>query len=235
MICISSNPEQTIQALPYCKAYPGRISTTTGMHPHQAKHFKQKTLIDIEGLVGNDHVVAIGECGLDYDRDFSPRSDQRRCFEAQVALASKLNLPLLLHQREAHQDFVDTLDCFQLPGGGVVHCFTDSRDALGAYLDRGLHIGITGWICDERRGLALQEMVREIPLDRLLLETDAPYLVPRDMRPKPKKGRNEPAFLKHIASRIAHFMACPSKTVIEASAANARRLFGLPRHPDSLQ
>ena len=109
----------------------------------------------------------------------------------------------------------------------VVHCFTGERDELRAYLDLGLYIGITGWICDERRGQHLRELVSDIPRDRLMIETDAPYLTPRDMRPQPKARRNEPAFLPHILRTVARALGRPPEEVAAETTRNAATLFGL--------
>src|SRR5262249_4358658 len=147
-----------------------------------------------------ERVRAVGECGLDFNRDFSPRPVQERWFAAQLALAAALDKPVFLHERDAHARFVAILKEAP-PVRGVVHCFTGTRAELDVYLEMGLHIGITGWICDERRGAGLAALVRHVPLDRLLVETDAPFLVPRDLRPRP--AHNEPAFLPHIAQTVA--------------------------------
>jgi TatD DNase family protein len=163
---------------------------------------------------------------LDFNRDFSPRSHQEQWFEAQLELAFALELPLFLHERDAHERFLEILRPYRdrVPAA-VVHCFTGTQDELQAYLDLDLHIGITGWICDERRGLHLQELVRSIPLNRLMLETDAPYLTPRTLRPKPKSGRNEPAFLPYVLETVAQAMAKPPEVVADATTQTARQFF----------
>jgi TatD DNase family protein len=148
---------------------------------------------------GADRVVAIGECGLDFNRDFSPRPDQERAFEAQMVLAEELQKPLFLHERDAHERFCDILKRVRQSVPAVIHCFTGTKVELTAYLDLGLHIGIKGRICDECRGTHLRELVKHIPLNRLMIETDAPFLLPRSMPNRPKYGRNEPAFLPHVA------------------------------------
>ena len=132
-----------------------------------------------------DEVVAVGECGLDFDRNFSPRAEQLRCFEAQLELAAELQMPVFLHERAAHEDFAAILAKHRarIPRA-VVHCFTGTGEELARYLDLDLHIGLTGWICDERRGTHLRELVRRIPKDRLMIETDAPFILPRDLRPQ---------------------------------------------------
>lgn len=178
---------------------------TAGIHPHDAKSASSPALEEIKQLARNEKVCAIGETGLDFNRDFSPRADQERSFEAHLQLAVDLKKPVFLHQRDSHERFLAILKSFrdQL-NGAVVHCFTDSKKALFDYLDLDCHIGITGWICDERRGQELQELVHNIPDNRLLLETDSPYLFPRNFTEKmPKKGRNEPYLLPWIAAEIA--------------------------------
>jgi TatD DNase family protein len=170
--------------------------------------------------------VAIGECGLDFNRNYSPHPDQEKWFIAQVELALELKKPLFLHSRDAHPRSSEILKSFKVKTA-VAHCFTGEREELHAYLDLGLYIGITGWICDERRGRHLVELVREIPRERLLLETDAPYLTPRDMQPQPKARRNEPAFLPHILKAVAGALGRPAEEVALETARNARQLFAL--------
>jgi TatD DNase family protein len=205
------------------------LFATAGVHPHDAKGADPTTMDRLRALAARPEVVALGECGLDFDRDFSPRPVQEAVFEQQLALAGELGLPVFLHERAAHGRFRDILARAR-PGlvGAVVHCFTGTADELRAYLDLDCHLGITGWICDERRGDALRAALPELPLDRLLLETDAPYLTPRDLRPKPKGGRNEPSFLPHIARAVAALLECSPAEVAAASTRNARRLFKLP-------
>jgi TatD DNase family protein len=170
--------------------------------------------------------VAIGECGLDFNRNYSPHPDQEKWFVAQLELGIEMRMPLFLHSRDAHPRFSEIVKAFK-PEKAVAHCFTGTREELHAYLDLGLYIGITGWICDERRGHHLVELVRDIPRDRLLLETDAPYLTPRDLHPQPKARRNEPAFLPHIARTVTRALDRPVDEVAAETARNARRLFGL--------
>ncbi|MCA8956707.1 MAG: TatD family hydrolase [Planctomycetes bacterium] len=209
-------------------AHPGTLYCTAGVHPHDAKLCDEQTLDALRGLAKLPQVVAIGECGLDFDRDFSPRPTQRTWFARQVELAVELGKPLFLHERDAADDLLEILVPHRasLPAA-VVHCFTGQRAALERYLALDLYIGITGWICDERRGLHLHELVREIPEDRLLLETDAPYLVPRTLRPKPKSGRNEPAFLTAVLDTVATCLDLDAEEVAARTTRNAERLFGL--------
>ncbi len=216
-------------ALALARSHPGFLFATAGLHPHHASEFTAETEARFRDCLRDPLVVAVGETGLDYFRDLSPRSAQWFAFEQHLALAIECGKPLFLHQRDAHEDFLACLKTARdKVGPVVVHCFTDERRALFDYLDLDCHIGITGWICDERRGQHLRELVRHIPAERLLIETDAPYLLPRDLRPKPAHHRNEPAHLPHIAAAIA---ACRGESVAELAkqtTANARAFFRLP-------
>ena len=208
--------------------HPGRLYATAGVHPHHASELDDAALAALEPLLSQPRVVAAGECGLDFFRDFSPREAQERAFSAQLELAAAARKPVFLHQRDAHARFVALLEPYAgRLAGGVAHCFTAGLAELHAYLDLGLHVGITGWLCDERRGQALREALPHVPLDRVLLETDAPYLLPRDLTPTPRDRRNEPAFLPHIAARAAALLGVEPEALAAASTANAERLFGL--------
>jgi TatD DNase family protein len=215
-------------ALELARSQPGRLYATAGVHPHHAAEFTAAELPQLRALLAEPGCVAAGECGLDYFRDYSPRAAQRSAFALQLALAAECGKPLFLHQREAHADFMAAL---REHGGalhGVAHCFTGGEAELEAYLGMGLHIGITGWICDERRGLQLQSLVQRIPAGRLLLETDGPYLMPRDLQPRPSSRRNEPAFLVHIATTVARLRGETLADCAAHSTDAARRLFGFP-------
>ena len=198
------------------------------MHPHHASYYSPALQATLTGLLREDAVVAVGECGLDYFRNFSPPDAQRNAFQCQLELAVECGLPVFLHQRDAHKDFIDILKPMidKIPAG-VAHCFTGDRDALHDCLSMGLYIGVTGWICDERRGKTLKEIVSDIPLDRLMIETDAPYLLPRTLHPKPKTRRNEPMHLTEVLRVVAETMQESEMTVAQATTANAERFFGL--------
>jgi len=200
------------------------LHSTVGIHPHHAKDFDGSD--ELRSIASHPRVVAIGECGLDFNRNYSPHPAQEDCFTAQLQLGIDLGKPLFLHSRDAHPRFSQIISSFK-PSKAVAHCFTGERDELHSYLDLGLYIGITGWICDERRGRHLLELVREIPRDRLLLETDSPYLVPRDMQPQPKARRNEPAFLPHILKTVARALGREPDEVANETTRNAKALFGL--------
>jgi TatD DNase family protein len=208
------------------KALALDFHTTAGVHPHHARDCGPQTIPELRELARDPRVVAIGECGLDFNRNYSPHPDQEKWFVAQIELAQELAKPLFLHSRDAHPRFSQILKEHKV-AKGVAHCFTGEREELHACLDLGLHVGITGWICDERRGKHLIELVREIPRDRLLLETDAPYLTPRDLRPQPKARRNEPAFLPHIARAVARAAGRSVEEIAAETTRNARALFGL--------
>ncbi len=204
------------------------LYATAGVHPHHARDCDGATIPALREIAAHPRVVAIGECGLDYHRNYSPHLDQERWFAAQLELGVELGKPLFLHSRDAHPRFAEIVGSFKL-NKAVAHCFTGERDELHAYLKLGLYIGITGWICDERRGGHLLALVREIPADRLLIETDSPYLTPRDMQPQPKARRNEPAFLPHVLRALARALGRPEEEVAAQSARNACTLFGLPQ------
>jgi len=201
--------------------------TTAGVHPHNAKDWDAAALARLRELAAA--AVAVGECGLDYNRNFSPPQAQRTCFEDQLALAAQLGKPVFLHERDAFDDFVSLLKKYRanLPGA-VVHCFTGGQAELEAYLALDCYIGITGWICDERRGAHLAPLLPRIPANRLLLETDAPYLLPRNLprSVRGKSGRNEPCFLPHIAACAAAMAGKTPAQLAEETTANARQLFG---------
>jgi TatD DNase family protein len=202
------------------------LYATAGVHPHDAKSFTDSSAAKLRALAADAAVRALGECGLDYNRNFSPRDAQLHAFEAQLELAAELKLPLFIHDREAHADLHALIKLYrERIVDGVVHCFTGTREELHAYLDLDLHIGITGWICDERRGLHLGPLMREIPANRLMLETDAPYLLPRTLTPAPARRRNEPAFLTHVLAAVAELTGKSADQVARETTAAARAFF----------
>lgn len=228
LILTGTDLAESAQAAELAARRPGRLFSTAGVHPHDARHWTAQSAACLRSLATQPQVVAIGECGLDFNRDFSPRPAQEAAFQAQLAIAADLNLPVFLHCRDAHERFVALLAPW-LPQlrGAVLHCFTGSRTELEDCLALGLHIGITGWICDERRGQALRELVPLIPADRLMLETDAPYLLPRDLEPKPQSRRNEPCWLPHIAATVAGLRGEALPELILQTRATTQRFFAL--------
>jgi len=208
--------------------FSGRLWSTAGVHPHHAALFERGQIPGFRELLRETRTVAVGECGLDYFRNFSPAEAQRAAFAAQLELATELGKPLFLHQRDAHGDFCAMLAEFRgrLPRA-VAHCFTGGIAELEDYLALGLSIGVTGWVCDERRGGDLRSAVPRIPADRLMLETDAPYLLPRDLHPPPRSRRNEPRFLPHIGATVARLRCESLEAVAACTTANACAFFGL--------
>lgn len=212
---------------------PAQSFATAGVHPHHAKDCDTQTIEALRALAAGAAVVAIGECGLDFNRDFSPRDVQERWFEAQLELAAEVALPVFLHERDASERMLAILTKHR-PRlvGGVVHCFTGTRAEVERYLALDLHIGITGWICDERRGASLVAAAGAIPLDRLMLETDAPFLLPRAHLPTPPNDhdgrRNEPAFLPAVVTGIARATGRDELEVAMETTRTARRFFALP-------
>jgi TatD DNase family protein len=209
-------------------ANPSRLWSTAGVHPHHATTFDPAQRDQLLELLKDPRVVAVGECGLDYFRNFSPPAAQRAAFIAQLEIAVTVAKPVFLHQRDSHEDFKAILQDFRGSlVGGVAHCFTGDSDQLEDYLALDLCIGITGWVCDERRGAHLREVVPRIPAHRMMLETDAPYLLPRDLVPRPKSRRNEPQYLPHIARAVARIRNEPWESVAASSTQTAVKLFNL--------
>ncbi|MGA9853355.1 MAG: TatD family hydrolase [Gammaproteobacteria bacterium] len=231
-IVTGSDAVHSRKALELCRVWPGLLYCTAGTHPHQAKDFNAMTPIALRKLLVEPEVVAVGECGLDYFRNFSPHAAQTTALEAQLNLAAETGKPVFLHQRDAHDDFVAILRRWRKRlADAVVHCFTGTEAELRDYLELDCHIGVTGWICDERRGVQLRELVKLIPADRLMLETDAPYLLPRDLKPKPKTHRNEPMYLAHICEVVAGCTGKASAQIAAETTANALGFFKLPEDP----
>ena len=229
MVVTGSSGPSTRRAIDLSRACPGQLFATAGVHPHHATDLDPGLLEELAQLAAAPEVVAVGECGLDYFRNFSPPARQQRSFHQQLELAARVRKPVFLHQRAAHEDFVAILREHRAAlVGGVAHCFTGDGAQLAAYLELGLAIGITGWICDERRGAHLLPLVRIIPAGRLLLETDGPYLLPRDLPTRPASRRNEPAYLPHIAATVARARGEPLEQLSASSTAATRALFGLP-------
>ncbi|MEQ4575504.1 MAG: TatD family hydrolase [Gammaproteobacteria bacterium] len=232
MVVTGASREHSPLALQLAQRHPGFLYATAGVHPHHAVEYTDECDAEMRALHAHPEVVAVGECGLDYFRDFAPRPAQRKAFERQLQLASENGKPLFLHQRDAHDDFIAMMRGFDgRLGPAVVHCFTGERRELFDYLDRDWYIGITGWLCDERRGAHLRELVKHVPAERLMIETDAPYLLPRTLKPMPKDRRNEPMFLAHIVEELARDRGEEVAQVAAATTAAARGFFRLPQAP----
>ena len=228
MVVTGSDLDSSRHALALAQAHPGVLTATAGVHPHHAAGLDEAILAALRPLYADAQVVAVGECGLDYFRNLSPHAEQARALRLQLELAMELRRPLFLHQRDAHADIVRILRDYgaELPPA-VAHCFTGSLAEAEEYLALGLYIGITGWICDERRGTHLAEVVRRIPAGRLMLETDGPYLLPRSLKPRPATRRNEPMYLSEICRAVAAARQESYEAVAAATTAAAATFFGL--------
>lgn len=226
LIVTGANTKSSEHAVSLASQYTSFFSTT-GIHPHDAKTFTDKQLNLLHQLAQKDKVVALGECGLDFNRDYSPRPIQEKCFTAQLELACTLKMPVFMHERDAHTHFIKILDRYRADLADIViHCFTGNETQLRNYLALDCHIGITGWICDERRGQHLKSLIPLIPANRLMLETDCPYLLPRDL--KLKTRRNEPAYLPHILRTVAIAGQKTEIQVAKETTATAAYFFRLP-------
>ena len=228
LIITGTNLLESEHALKLAKTYPDFLYSTAGVHPHDAKTFNNETYNQLKALASQPEVKAIGECGLDFNRNYSTSKDQEYAFIQQLELAVECQLPVFMHERDANQRFIELLTPYikQLPSA-VVHCFTGNQEELERCLALDLHIGITGWICDERRGGHLLDLVKMIPSNRLMIETDSPYLLPRSMRPKPKSSRNEPKYLPFIAQTIANARQQDLQAFILATRKTTNSFFNL--------
>jgi TatD DNase family protein len=228
MVVTGASDQGNLDAAALAEAHSGFLYATAGVHPHHAKDYDASSEGRIRELTAKDAVVAVGECGLDYFRNFSPREAQLEAFRSQLRIAADTGLPVFLHQRDAHDDFVEVLEPM-LPklSRAVAHCFTGEHESLREYLAMGLWVGVTGWICDERRGQHLHDIVHLVPDDRLMIETDAPYLLPRTLSPAPRTRRNEPAFLTEVLRVVAEARGQTEEHVARITTDNATRFFGL--------
>jgi TatD DNase family protein len=232
IIVTGASAQSSQAALQLASQWPQQLFATAGVHPHRASDYDSETDRLLRELAGQPGLVAIGETGLDYFRDFSPRKAQRSSFEQQIQIAIDTGLPFFLHQRDAHGDFVAILKEYRdRLSDVVVHCFTGSKAELHECLDLDCYIGITGWICDERRGTHMKEYMRDIPNDRLMIETDSPYLKPRNLRPKIKSHRNEPRLLPWILGTLAACRNEYPQELAEATTRNARKFFRIQSQP----
>ncbi len=228
IVVTGSSDDSNRKAARLAAEHPGVLYSTAGVHPHHAADYTKESDALIRKLAAERRIVAVGECGLDYFRNFSPRDAQLAAFRAQLDIAAETGLPAFLHQRDAHDDFIEVLEPM-LPrlSRAVAHCFTGEHESLREYLAMGLYIGVTGWICDERRGTHLREIVSIIPDDRLMIETDAPYLLPRTIAPKPKTRRNEPMYLPEVLRVVAEARGHTEEHVARITSETAERFFGL--------
>ena len=224
ILVIGTNLTESINAIALCERYPDQLLATVGIHPHDAAQAPDNFAEQLRHLAQHPSVVAIGECGLDFNRNYSPPATQRKVFEAQLQLAAELKLPVYLHERDAHTEQCELLTRYQTDIPRMLtHCFTGGKKELAPYLELGCYIGITGWLCDERRGVELQQAVLDIPPDKLLLETDAPFLAPRHVRPRPKQ--NEPCYLPAIGEFLAQLRQQEVSQIAAQTWQNSRRFF----------
>ena len=232
IVITGTDLEASQQAADLCEAYASneypKLSCTAGVHPHDASTWSPEAAAQIRQLIQLPQVVAAGETGLDFNRNFSTPEDQISSFTQQLEIACEYQKPLFLHERDAFEKQIEILQSFDkdLPRV-VIHCFTGSKESLDAYLDMGFYIGITGWVCDERRGQKLAEIVSDIPLERLMIETDAPYLLPRNIQPKPKSRLNEPAYLEWVVRKLAECYQVDEALIAAQSAQTAKGFFSL--------
>ncbi|KAL7427299.1 hypothetical protein ACHAXM_000794 [Skeletonema potamos] len=200
------------------------LYATVGIHPHDAKTWNEQSYVKMKEMLGHPLAVAVGECGLDFNRNFSAREDQIHAFREQVKLAVELNMPLFLHEREAHHDLVKVLDEIETAGGSlppiVVHCFTGTNEEAIEYIQREYYIGFTGTICKKERGAPLRAVLPSIPLEQIMVETDAPFM-------GFQKGRksSEPADCIEVARKLAETIDTNFSIVCETTTANALDFF----------
>jgi len=225
MILTGTSVRGSKESAEIAEDYPDILFSTAGIHPHDAKSFNSESISELRNLLKHDHVVSVGECGLDFDRDFSPRAIQEKCYRAQLELSVEVNKPLFLHERAAFKRFNEITDEYlsRLPEA-VVHCFTGTLQEAKIYLDKGFYLGFTGAVSDQNRFKHLEEVIRYVPLDRMMVETDAPFMLPKNM-PRMQNRRNEPAFLPYVAQTIAHLKKISLSEVAGATTEVARNFF----------
>lgn len=228
LLITGTNVAESQQAIELCQHHENYLFSTAGVHPHDADNVSADYLEQLSHLLESPFVKAVGECGLDFNRNFSAPKQQVRVFKQQVELAASHQMPLFLHQRDAFEPWLEILQPYvdKVPAM-VSHCFTGTADEARICVEHGMYIGITGWLCDERRGQSLREALPLIPLNRLMIETDAPYLTPRTIRPRPKSSRNEPSYLSYIVKTISELTDYTEQQIIEQTELNTRSVFAL--------
>ncbi|MEJ2100943.1 MAG: TatD family hydrolase [Desulfobacterales bacterium] len=225
MMTVGVNQKTAAQAVLLAEAH-AELYASVGFHPHDARQCNSGALDFLKQLAQNPKVRAWGEIGLDYNRMYSPRKDQEKWFIRQLEIAAELNLPIIFHERDSNGRFHEILNThLKKEQTGVIHCFSGTSYELQGYLELGLYIGITGILTLETRGTALRQMVPRIPADRLLVETDAPYLTPA-----PEKNhtrRNEPAFVKSVLLKLAEVRGEDPDQLAQTIWDNTCRLYRL--------
>lgn len=200
------------------------LACTAGIHPHYADKATNQSWAKLSTIIADKHISAIGECGLDFNRNFSSQANQLYAFEKQLSIAAENNMGVYLHERDAFEAQMTLLEQYAPSLKFMVtHCFTGNKEQLDAYVSLGCYVGITGWLCDEKRGQLLQQAVKSLPLSRLLLETDSPYLFPKTLRPR--KSKNEPCYLPYIAETLSKLINIDLSVIEDHAFNNALNLF----------
>lgn len=223
MVNIGFDLSGSMKAIELAEKHWG-LYATVGIHPHNASQLNEKVLEELRRLSENSKTVAIGEIGLDYYRKLSPMETQRKAFEAQLRLAEEIGLPAVIHDREAHADTLEMLSKFRGKIGGIMHCFSGSREMAEQCINSGFLISFAGPVTFPNSH-KLHEIAKCTALNKILLETDSPWLAPQEVRGK----RNEPSFLPFIAEKIAQLKGTSMDELAEATSENARRIFQLPK------
>ena len=206
--------------------YSNNMFFTIGVHPHHAGEINDEYLKKLKEIINKNQPHAIGETGLDFFRNLSTYEEQIYAFEEQIKIAIDTNKPLFLHQRDSHDDFIKILRKYSSDiNKAVVHCFTGSQKQLDDYLELNCYIGVTGWICDEKRNVELRKTIKNIPLSKLMVETDCPYLIPKNLTNKPKNNRNEPNNLNHIVADIAVLINVDENILRKETFKNTKNFF----------
>lgn len=225
MMTIGVNKKTSARAVELAESHP-EIYASVGVHPHDVENCRESVIEDLLKLAENPKVRAWGEIGLDFNRMYSPREDQEKWFRRQLEIAGSLDLPMIFHERDSNGRFLEMLKKHTVNRiKGVIHCFSGDLDELEHYLDLGLYIGITGILTIKGRGARLRGLAANIPPDRLLVETDAPYLIPT-----PQKNhcrRNEPAFVKSVLLKLAEVRKEEPDQLADTIWQNTCRLYGL--------
>jgi len=222
---VGINPLTARKAIQLAETHSG-VYASVGVHPHDATHCSDAVLEELVDLANHEKVCAWGETGLDFNRMYSPIDVQEKWFERQLDIAARLDLPLIFHERDSNGRFLEMLKSSGRDSlRGVVHCFSGNRREMLAYLALGLHIGITGIVTMQQRGTALRDLIPLIPDDRLLVETDAPYLTPAPERNR--KRRNEPGFVRSVLLKVAEIRDTEPAAMAEITWQNTCRLYGL--------
>lgn len=227
MCVIATQPDEWAMAQQLYQQFPNALIYTIGIHPHYAKVVTSDTYDSLISFAQNPGCVAIGECGLDFNRNFSPQDIQRQVFIEQLNIAKQLDKPIYLHERDAFDTQLKCLEHVfaQQPIDGIAHCFTGNAQQLKTYVAKGLYIGITGWLCDHKRGQDLRNAVTHLPSSNLILETDSPYLFPKTVRPRQRN--NTPALIPAIAQEYAQITENDLNEIELLSYNNAVSLFRL--------